>query len=253
MYIHFSIVSQKNASYKSRMGILKEKLLNFEVFFMLGRPISDKHKGFLSFFLPFLLCLTIFTGTAMVGLYTPAPLQKTAQASFSATAVLGQISATLLLGIGETPAQAKYFTLEIKTQLQSAFLEELPANIIPLGGHTAHSGMQTVKQTAAQLSGNPIARYIWLTPQTLADVVDAIGGVILTESRGVRRYAGAEFAELFAKAQTTAPLCRLIEQVLAAKDNLLAVATVLFARGATDLSSPDIFDQKNLLWGISVY
>ncbi len=225
------------------------------------RPWSTKVRAVFSFLLTFLLCFGLFIGTAFALLRTPGnPKPTPVESQPDTTLVWGHLNTVVLVCIGHHPADAAYFTLDIKAQLQSAFLEEAPlrratvsGRTDTLAGHADHSGMQTAKTAAEKLCNTPVARFVFLTPDVLAAFCDALGGVILSSGGVQQRYAGAQFVELLHTGDARALLCRLLQQFFTDENALFAGAGVLFSKADTDLSAPDLQDHKKWLTGLAVY
>lgn len=224
------------------------------------RTRNAQKSSFFSFLLTFLLCFGVFMGTAFALLHSPKNTLPSPRPASQIAPVWGNLNTVALLAIGQTPADAVYYTLDIKAELQSAFLEPVPLRSVTVGGrtdtlsgHVARGGMPLAKAAAEQLCNAKVSRYVFLTPDALAAFCDALGGVILSSGGVQQRYAGAQFAELWRQGDPRVPLCRLLQQFFADEGSFSAGASLLFAAADTDLSAPDLQDNKSALLGLKVY
>ncbi len=224
------------------------------------RTWNTKKSGFFSFLMAFLLCFGVFMGTAFALLRAPANTLPSPPTESKIAPVWGSLNTVVLLAVGQTPADAAYYTLDIKAELQSGFLEPVPSRSVTvngradtLAGHAARGGIPLAKSAAEQLCNAKVSRYVFLTPDALAAFCDTLGGVILSSGGVQQRYAGAQFAELLQQDDPHAPLCRLLQQFFADEGSLAAGASLLFAAADTDLSAPDLQDNKSALLGLTVY
>lgn len=213
----------------------------------------------LHFLATFLVCLGVFLGTAFLVLHQKAPAQDPIPDE-KTTPTAATFTATVLVGIGDAPATAEFYTLDIKAELQSGFLENVPqrtaavllrTDTVP--GHAAHNGMQAAKVAAAQVVGKEVARYIFLTPATLAELCDRLGGILLQQNGSTLRYSGSQFTGLLGGQDTKDLLCRLATLLFSTREKLEDGFAFLYTACDTDISAADIHDHADALCGLTVY
>lgn len=180
------------------------------------------YKAVGSFFLAFLFCCVLFFAISFAILYEPKPKQNTTS---DAVAVNQAKEFCLYLSLGE-----KIYTLDIKPQQTSAFLE-----------------------TAKDEDLAKCDRTISLDKTTLRTICERLGGIDYTENGTKIKLTGQHFIDYYNSDNFDELFKLVLTKVFKNRDSLSISYSVLTDIADTDISYMDFYENADYLVGITVY
>ncbi len=183
---------------------------------------SRNYKAVGSFFLAFVFCCVLFFAISFAILYEPQPKQNTTS---DAVAVNQAKEFCLYLNLGE-----KLYTLDIKPQQTSAFLE-----------------------TAKAVELENCDRTVSLDKTTLRTICERLGGIDYTENGTEMKLTGQHFIDYYNSDKFDELLKIVLTKVFKSRDSLSISYSVLTDIADTDISYMDFYENADYLIGITVY
>ena len=183
---------------------------------------SRNYKAVGSFFLAFLFCCALFFAISFAVLYEPKPKQNTTS---NAVAANQAKEFCLYLSLGE-----KVYTLDIKPQQTSAFLE-----------------------TARAKDFDKCDRTVSLDKATLRTICERLGGIDYTENGTKMKLTGQHFIDYYNSDNFDELFKLVLTKVFKSRDSLSISYSVLTNIADTDISYMDFYENADYLVGITVY